>query len=122
MSDDIAPVKPSRKPGPRFRWLKSLGATQRGIFYAIRCRYCDRPGLLMMGKGYCTYSRATPDPLRFWGHQECMVVDHVVPLSKGGKDDATNYVIACEDCNRRKGSRLDWTAPNGVMVAGKLVK
>jgi hypothetical protein len=43
-------------------------------------------------------------------------VDHVMPRSKGGSDDASNLVTACRDCNRGKGdrvidlSRTDWNA------------
>lgn len=29
--------------------------------------------------------------------------DHLIPLSKGGTDDAQNIVIACAVCNRLKG-------------------
>lgn len=32
-------------------------------------------------------------------------VDHVMPRSRGGSDDAENLVIACSHCNRSKGSR-----------------
>jgi len=31
--------------------------------------------------------------------------DHVVPLSKGGKDQWSNVVTACRNCNIRKGNR-----------------
>ena len=31
--------------------------------------------------------------------------DHVVPLSKGGKDLWSNVVTACRNCNIRKGNR-----------------
>ena len=34
------------------------------------------------------------------------VVDHVVPLSRGGTDTLDNLVAACSDCNSRKGWRL----------------
>ena len=32
-------------------------------------------------------------------------IDHVVPLSIGGKTEWTNVVCACTDCNKRKGGR-----------------
>ena len=32
-------------------------------------------------------------------------VDHVVPLSRGGRNDAENLTAACFDCNRSKGAR-----------------
>jgi len=37
-------------------------------------------------------------------------VDHVLPRSKGGKDNWTNTACACYACNHRKGDRL----PNDV--------
>lgn len=33
-------------------------------------------------------------------------VDHVLPLSKGGKTEWTNIVTACEPCNSKKGDKL----------------
>lgn len=32
-------------------------------------------------------------------------VDHVVPLARGGADDASNWAILCRRCNRKKGAR-----------------
>jgi hypothetical protein len=32
-------------------------------------------------------------------------VDHVVPVSKGGQNDISNLVTACQDCNLGKGAR-----------------
>jgi len=32
--------------------------------------------------------------------------DHVVPISKGGKDRWSNVVTACRNCNTRKGNRI----------------
>lgn len=32
-------------------------------------------------------------------------VDHFVPLAKGGTNDATNVVVACPSCNRRKSAK-----------------
>jgi 5-methylcytosine-specific restriction endonuclease McrA len=39
-------------------------------------------------------------------------VDHVVPRSRGGVDDASNYVIACRQCNSDKGDRVIGWRPN----------
>lgn len=30
-------------------------------------------------------------------------VDHVVPLSRGGADGPSNWVLSCLQCNQRKG-------------------
>lgn len=35
-----------------------------------------------------------------------MTVDHVIPRDRGGKDDWTNLVCACEECNAKKGNML----------------
>ena len=34
-----------------------------------------------------------------------LTIDHVVPLSKGGKHEWTNVVTACSVCNNRKGDK-----------------
>lgn len=35
-----------------------------------------------------------------------VTLDHVVPLSRGGLDHQNNYVIACLDCNNRRGNEM----------------
>ena len=37
--------------------------------------------------------------------QHALTRDHVVPLSRGGRDIWSNVVAACRSCNTRKGSR-----------------
>jgi 5-methylcytosine-specific restriction endonuclease McrA len=37
--------------------------------------------------------------------REC-TVDHVVPVSRGGKDELENLVISCRSCNSRKGAKM----------------
>lgn len=34
-----------------------------------------------------------------------LTIDHVVPLSKGGKHEWTNVVTACSTCNNKKGDK-----------------
>lgn len=34
-------------------------------------------------------------------------IDHVIPLSKGGRNIESNRVIACHECNNKKGSQ-EW--------------
>jgi 5-methylcytosine-specific restriction endonuclease McrA len=34
------------------------------------------------------------------------VVDHVVPLSRGGSNRKENVVASCESCNRSKGAKM----------------
>ena len=40
-------------------------------------------------------------------HPDSYVVDHIVPLAKGGDDTLSNKAAAHRGCNRAKGYRLD---------------
>lgn len=46
-------------------------------------------------------------------------VDHIVPLSRGGSDWASNLQLLCGPCNDSKGSKLmcEWVIPNRRMAA-----
>jgi 5-methylcytosine-specific restriction endonuclease McrA len=37
---------------------------------------------------------------------EANTVDHLIPISKGGTDEATNMVAACTQCNSGKRDRM----------------
>jgi len=38
-------------------------------------------------------------------------LDHVLPQSAGGSDDADNLALACRNCNERRGNRLEGREP-----------
>lgn len=38
-------------------------------------------------------------------NEKKLTIDHVVPLSKGGRHEWTNVVTACSKCNNRKGDK-----------------
>lgn len=42
---------------------------------------------------------------QYCGSTKQLTIDHVMPLSKGGKHAWDNVVAACERCNQRKGDR-----------------
>ncbi len=67
-------------------WLK------RAVFYRDRgrCQHCgkDLSGQLVIG-GDCK--------LQF---------DHIIPLERGGSNDATNFQILCDECNLKKSGKL----------------
>lgn len=46
--------------------------------------------------GKCAYCGETADPI---------TLDHVIPVSRGGKSSYDNLVIACSKCNSRKDNR-----------------
>lgn len=44
-------------------------------------------------------------------------IDHVLPQSAGGSDDADNLALACRNCNERRGNRLQGRDPTtGAVV------
>ena len=52
-----------------------------------RCQYCGRSAVELRPR-------------------EALTRDHVIPLSRGGRNDWGNVVTACSPCNTRKGNRL----------------
>ena len=67
-----------RKSNPRF---SKSNVYLRDLY---NCQYCTKP---------FTKSELT--------------IDHVLPISKGGKTNWTNIVTACKSCNVKKGARTD---------------
>jgi len=84
-----------------YRALKRLAEgthTKEDIFHLFtaqrgKCYYCGKK-LTPPGKG------------KKQGHQRSYQVDHIVPLSRGGRNDRDNLVLACPPCNESKGGRL----------------
>jgi len=71
---------------------QSLGKAKRFAIFqrdAFTCRYCGRTSEAVV-----------------------LVVDHVIPVCKGGTNDDENLITACADCNSGKGSKsLDAAGP-----------
>lgn len=40
--------------------------------------------------------------------KESLEIDHIKPISKGGKTEPGNLQTLCHDCNVRKGNNIDW--------------
>lgn len=60
--------------------------------------------------GYrCRYCGASPQTT-------VLHIDHVLPRSKGGRDDASNLVTACADCNLGKTDRRIVGIPAGFAL------
>ncbi len=58
--------------------------------------YLLREYLLTKWQRQCAYCQTSGVPLQ---------VDHLIPKSRGGSDRASNLVMACDSCNKRKGTR-----------------
>ena len=58
--------------------------------------------ILAEANGHCAYC----------GKEAKLTLDHVIPLSKGGKHSKDNAVAACAHCNSSKGNRTlaEWKA------------
>jgi len=80
-------VKPSSARTSQWSALNALGAI-RVVALVLRADYL------------CTYCATKPPKGR-------RHIDHVVPRSEGGSDDAGNLVLACSKCNLGRIGRLD---------------
>lgn len=67
-------------------------AYQHGTFAGLEVKEY----LLLKWGTRCVYCQQTGMPLE---------VEHLVPRSRGGSDRVTNLTLACESCNRKKGSQ-----------------
>ena len=63
----------------------------------------DRIHVLTRDKAICRYCGRAGDE-----------IDHVIPFSWGGPCHRWNLVVACRDCNRRKGARVWLPLPRWV--------
>lgn len=47
----------------------------------------------------------------YCGSENKLEIDHIIPISKGGREDERNMQVLCKKCNLSKGNRiniLDW--------------
>lgn len=58
----------------------------------------SRQNIFLRDSHTCQYCRAKFSEKR-------LTIDHVVPLSKGGRHEWTNVVTACSSCNNKKGDK-----------------
>lgn len=73
-----------------------------------RRAHWSRKGVLMRDNYICIYCGVRPGSAlkgRILGKSD-FTVDHIVPRSRGGRDQWTNTACACSSCNHRKGNRL----------------
>lgn len=49
-------------------------------------------------------------------------IDHIIPVSKGGKDKPSNYILSCSRCNRLKGSRTQEKYLNFISNKERVIK
>ena len=114
-------AREARNPGIRsreaVRWNKSNPSRRRAIAlaYKSRRRSTERDG--MSGPEFRAWLDGQVKQC-YWCAVDCADhyhVDHVMPLSKGGRHEAYNLVVACQPCNQRKSAKhpLQWLAELG---------
>lgn len=76
-------------------WIEIGGSGRLAIPLSIRAKVAARES------ERCVYCGATDVRLEY---------DHIFPVSRGGTNEPSNLVLACERCNRSKGARtlLEW--------------
>jgi tetratricopeptide (TPR) repeat protein len=55
----------------------------------------------------CQYCGRTPPEVK-------LVIDHLIPVAKGGTDDFDNLITSCDDCNSGKSDKLIQTFTGGL--------
>ena len=90
----------SRHPG-------RVKAIEREKTYSRRAKMTYSPELAEFMRELVT------KPCAYCGATEKITVDHVVPLSRGGKHEQANLAPACFSCNSSKGARTlnEWPGP-----------
>lgn len=86
-----------------------ISAAKRAAIVAcdgLECAYCGRR---------CTRTRAGATGGR-WHRKSDATLDHVTARPLGGSHAATNVVVACSECNARKGA-LSWDAWCALLFA-----
>lgn len=43
------------------------------------------------------------------GAMKCLEIDHIIPVSKGGKENESNMQVLCKTCNLKKGNKIDYS-------------
>lgn len=71
----------------------------------IKTRKWQRRVLLQKYGGRCVYCQKTVELSNVESPQYA-TRDHVVPLSKGGRDHIDNLALACRECNAEKGDEV----------------
>lgn len=69
-------------------------------------------------RGPCALCHEAIDYSLRRGDPKCFVVDHIVPLARGGTDELDNKQPAHWDCNQRKGDRLESELAEMLAEAG----
>lgn len=87
------------------RWYRRNREKVLDDFHARR--QAERQGIVTLAR----LGHLLASPCLYCGATERIEIDHVVPLSRGGKHEDANLAPACRRCNASKGNKLlsEWT-------------
>lgn len=71
------------------------------MYYTLKRKKAWRKKLLVTQSGRCFYCRSLMDQA---DSKRFPTLDHLTPASAGGLDALCNLVLACRECNTRKGN------------------
>ena len=80
-----------------YREFKSLRASQLIFFW--RCDFTDVYLLVSVVTPIIVVTLIIPDEVG-------LEIDHIIPVSKGGKTTPDNLQVLCSKCNRRKSNKI----------------
>ena len=88
--------------------IPSVIALRAFINVPRRQAHWSRRGVLVRDSFTCIYCKAQPGTIVKGKalNKSDFTVDHIIPKSKGGKDQWGNTACACYHCNHRKSDRL----------------
>lgn len=97
------------KPDGTVKTQPPLGKKEYQLLVKVRGHVSDgqKARILKRDKGCCRYCGCSVGPFH---------IDHVVPIAMGGSNAFKNLVLACDNCNQRKGAQV-WKPrpiPRGV--------
>lgn len=88
--------------------IPSVIALKSYVNVPRRKSHWSRKGVLVRDSYTCIYCGIKPGSQRKGKilSKGDFTIDHIIPRSKGGKDNWSNTACACAKCNHRKGNRL----------------
>jgi len=94
-------------------WLRREVIKKSGL----KCFYCGKEGFIDKSRPLFPVV-LEKEPYKDHGYSmdyfilrhRAMHIDHIIPISKGGKTELSNLVLACESCNESKKAKTlkDW--------------
>ena len=91
----------------RGRREKRLQKAERSTDVKIKIVYERDSGTCYICGRKCDFNDWRPGKERNWTAGETYpTIDHVIPISKGGKDTLDNVRLACWKCNMSKGNKV----------------